>query len=522
MSKKELPTWAQAKEQSFHFSLINQYAVYKHQTDDSTLSDRTLTDLDFHDFFKFVDRTSSAVGQQYLFDQFIQNSFDYESLLQQEDLVNHYQTNQELRIKSQKLLFQLSKGNDYYFPFLIFGELPEKSNYLWLVKILQVLSLASCIIAIKYPVFIFVLMFLFTINLGMHYFNKQRIGKFTVYFSRLTKLSDTLNKLLPHSNYRQASTTQIKSDIRNVEKITSKILFLKTDNLQDSEFGFVAWFIVEIFKILSLSEITTFHKVIDKIIDCRESIENVFINIGKIDTAISICSLRDGLEYYAIPEFLDKGKEIELDSLTHPLIKNCIENDLMLKNKSLLLTGSNMAGKSSFIKAINLSVLSSQVLNTSFAKAYKAPPLKIMTSMTIKDDLENDSSYYMEEVDSIHRLIEASGEEQNQYLFTIDEIFKGTNTVERISTAKAILEFLNKNNHLVLVSTHDIELTKLLDDKYEFYYFQEDLENNKLGFDYKLKKGILKKSNAIKILEISGYPKDITDEARRLVEEMIT
>ena len=87
---------------------------------------------------------------------------------------------------------------------------------------------------------------------------------------------------------------------------------------------------------------------------------------------------------------------------------------------------------------------------------------------------------------------------------------------DRISAAKAILEYLNQSNHIVLVSTHDIELTQLLGGQFALYYFQERVEEEKLSFDYTIKKGALKKKNAIKILEIAGYPKAIIAEAERL------
>ena len=93
--------------------------------------------------------------------------------------------------------------------------------------------------------------------------------------------------------------------------------------------------------------------------------------------------------------------------------------------------------------------------------------------------------------------------------------FKGTNTVERISGGKAILSYLNKGNNLVFVSTHDIELTELLEtENYELFHFSETIESNELTFDHKLKKGKLKTRNAIKILELYNYPTEIITEAK--------
>jgi DNA mismatch repair ATPase MutS len=140
--------------------------------------------------------------------------------------------------------------------------------------------------------------------------------------------------------------------------------------------------------------------------------------------------------------------------------------------------------------------------------------MKVYSSIRITDDLLEDTSYYLKEVLTIKELIEASND-KNPCLFVLDEIFKGTNTIERISGGKAILSFLNKINHIVLVSTHDIELTDLLvKDNYELFHFSELIENEKLIFDHKLKEGKLKTRNAIKILELYKYPAEIITDAR--------
>lgn len=236
--------------------------------------------------------------------------------------------------------------------------------------------------------------------------------------------------------------------------------------------------------------------------------------------AISIASLRAGLPVYAIPSFTGRRKEIKLTQLYHPLIDHCVPNDFYLADKSLLLTGSNMSGKSTFIKAINLNLISSQVLNTSFATSYVAPFFRIATCMRIRDDVMNNKSYYMHEVDTIKRLMDVAENTAAQYVFTIDEVFKGTNTIERISAAKAILEYLNRGDHLVLVSTHDVELTQLLKDSFDLHYFQESIEQDTLSFDYQIKSGALTVRNAINILEHVGYPEQVIQEARTLADEI--
>jgi DNA mismatch repair ATPase MutS len=182
----------------------------------------------------------------------------------------------------------------------------------------------------------------------------------------------------------------------------------------------------------------------------------------------------------------------------------------------MLLTGSNMSGKTTFIRTVAINSILAQTLNCCFAKSYNAPFYKIYSSIRITDDLLENTSYYLQEVLTVKELIDASND-KSPCLFVLDEIFKGTNTIERISGGKAILSYLNKINHTVLVSTHDIELTALLEkDNYDLYHFSEQIENNNLFFDHKIKAGKLKTRNAIKILDLYKYPSEIIKEAKEI------
>jgi len=110
--------------------------------------------------------------------------------------------------------------------------------------------------------------------------------------------------------------------------------------------------------------------------------------------------------------------------------------------------------------------------------------------------------------------------DENLNLFLLDEIFKGTNTVERISAGKAVLSSLNNDRNIVFVSTHDIELADLLKDEYDLYHFSEIVSNKTVDFDYKLKNGKLKNRNAIRILQINDYPEGIINEAIELSKKL--
>ena len=131
----------------------------------------------------------------------------------------------------------------------------------------------------------------------------------------------------------------------------------------------------------------------------------------------------------------------------------------------------------------------------------------------------NDKSYYFEEVLTIKEMIEKS-EIPGSNLFLLDEIFKGTNTIERISAGRAVLSYLNNESNIVFVSTHDIELADLLQGDYKLYHFSEQVNNKTVAFDFKLKEGKLENRNAIRILESNGYPMQIIIEAIDLSKKL--
>jgi DNA mismatch repair ATPase MutS len=281
----------------------------------------------------------------------------------------------------------------------------------------------------------------------------------------------------------------------------------------------IFWSFLELFKALFLLVPLLLFGVLRQLDTKRREIEKVFSFVGYIDSLISIASLRKGLGLFCIPEVTDKNKVLEVKDMYHPLIADCVQNSLLVADRSILLTGSNMSGKTSFIRTVGLNVITGLTLNTCFASCFCASRFKVYSAIRLSDDLMNNKSYYFEEVITIKEMIDKSQETVSN-LFLLDEIFKGTNTIERISAGKAVLSYLNTGSNLVFVSTHDIELAELLNDTYELYHFSEQVINKTVDFDFKLKPGKLKNRNAIRILEINNYPKQVITEAIEISTEL--
>ena len=179
-----------------------------------------------------------------------------------------------------------------------------------------------------------------------------------------------------------------------------------------------------------------------------------------------------------------------------------------------------MSGKTTFIRIIGINVLLAQTLHTAFARTFAlSAPIKIYSALMLADDLSEGKSFYMKEVDTIKEMISRS-QEGTANLFLFDEIFKGTNTTERIAVAKAVLSYLNTTDNIIVATTHDAELATLLDTEYDLYHFSEVIQDETFSFDYKLKSGPLYQRNAIRLLEINGFPPTVIRDAYRTIEKI--
>lgn len=509
--------WGQMKERYIPIDSVRLYFDQKPIQDDAhVIDDRIANDLDLDRVFAVIDRTTSRVGQQYLYDRLRRPTHHPKEWARLEERVQHFQDTIPAREEAQLVLSELNDTNDYYFSALIFEELPEKPVWMGWVQLLQGMTIASLLLGIFYPVILWAFFLALPVNMFIHYRNKNHIGKFLATFGRFGVLYNVGMALRPQMT---EDKQEIREHFRQLKNILKKMGWIKTDQMQEREAYAPVWFVMEILKFVTLSEFFTFFKLIDQIEANRKSIQFVFESIGSIDMAISIASLRTGLPYFSRPEFTATPKQIDFAAALHPLLLDGVANDLQLDQKSMLLTGSNMSGKTTYIRTIGLNVILAQSILTPICRRYRAPFFRLGTSIRIQDDVEEDKSYYLEEVTVIGELIRRSTAPE-PYLFIIDEMFKGTNTLERVSAAKAVLSYLNRGNSTVLISTHDIELTEYLKDAFDLYYFQESVENSILTFDYRLKQGKLQQRNAIKILEIMDYPKAITEEAHLLAEQM--
>ena len=508
------------KEEDFNFGLIEHYFRYKDHSNVFQVADNQLiNDADLDELFMYIDRTHSKIGQQYLYNQIL--SIDATpNFEEQESLIESFAKHKEERIKIQSLLSKLNRRESYYISHLFLSGFIPKPNWFWVVKILSIASFGTLLLSLFIHKFFILLIILYIVNMMFYLWNKNNIMVYSDSIPQLMPLCKMAKEFVG-MNIIPKSKQKILSSAHSINELKNQIKFFRLKTGFASEFESLLLFAWEAVNILFLIEPQIVFNVLGKLDKKRNDIQTVFEYIGKIDSAISIAAMRTSVPYYCKPVFLNIDKiTLDFTDIYHPLISDCVSNSLQIQDKSILLTGSNMSGKTTFIRTIALNVLLAQTVNTCFAQTFTLSQTRLFSAIRITDDLFSEKSYYFEEVLTIKNMINESLSESKN-IFLLDELFKGTNTVERIAAGKAVLSYLAKSdNNLVFVSTHDIELTDLLKETYDLYHFTEVIQGDQIHFDYKLKDGNLLTKNAIRILEINDYPAQIVEEAKEISKNL--
>jgi ABC-type multidrug transport system fused ATPase/permease subunit len=207
---------------------------------------------------------------------------------------------------------------------------------------------------------------------------------------------------------------------------------------------------------------------------------------------------------YVYPDLVKNDLTVKTKELGHPLIlhKERIDNDFAInRHEFYIITGANMAGKSTFLRTVALSIVMANTGLPVCAKSYTYNPIKLITSMRTSDSLQEDSSYFFSELKRLQYIINKVQKEE--YFIVLDEILKGTNSKDKAEGSEKFLERLTQSKATGLIATHDLSLCKLADKYNQIanYYFDAEIIDNELYFDYTLKNGICKNMNASFLLK---------------------
>ena len=211
---------------------------------------------------------------------------------------------------------------------------------------------------------------------------------------------------------------------------------------------------------------------------------------------------------HCFPEIVSSKFIIDAQQLGHPLIskEKRVDNDFSIQGTNFfIITGANMAGKSTFLRTVSLSIIMANIGLPVCAKSFDYSPIKLITSMRTSDSLTDDESYFFSELKRLKMIIESVQltEKPGDYFIILDEILKGTNSTDKAIGSRKFVERLVKLGAMGIIATHDLSLCEISKDLSEVknYYFDAEIIDNELHFDYTFKEGICKNMNASFLLK---------------------
>lgn len=488
------------------------------------VDDITWNDLEMDRIFQAMDNARSSIGREYLYKTLRMPSMDPEEIADTGRSVSWISRAGRGRERLQLLLSKLGFVRNFSFSDYIDSIQGLKSVGSGISILLDILLIVSILITVLANAAVGVVMIIAValIATAVYFKKKPDIEPYFICLSQVSRMVRTGMALMEERDIFRDAPEGLKEKIRDISicvdvlKPCTKGDWLIADSRSTGSPGEVFMNYIRMFTHV---DIIHYNRAIKRMQGRKKEIQALMDSYGYLEMIICAASFREAMPVWSSPEFDNTAKkELMAEGLVHPLIKEPVPNSIGVPSEektNVLITGSNASGKSTFLKAVAINAILSQAIATACADRYQAPVYRIYSSMSLRDDLKTSGSYYMVEIRSIKRILEAVEEPSAvPVLAFIDEVLRGTNTIERIAASSAILESAGEKNAVIFAATHDIELTSLLDESFANYHFREEMTSDGIEFSYKLQQGPAVTRNAIALLESLGYDSEVTQEAK--------
>lgn len=489
---------------------LDRVAYFSEHTSGSLMDDITANDINFYDLYNRINHTSSAPGEEYLYALLRRPVFDIEELNKREKLFEFFKEKSDIRTELQYQLLKVRK-NKYVSMYASLAKIDQMEKDSTIFHVFCGLGvLVSAVISpiyIKYgvPALIF---FLF-LNVITYYSRKHKVREYMTAFSQANRMCDCLESI---AAMNLPELSEENADIKKALKATNT--FRKCMKYVSISFsGDMLGMIMDYVNMILHIDLILFNFSLNNAKKCLDDIFLLYETAGYIDSMISITAYRENLTFYCLPELVQSEKPfVKATQIYHPLLDNPVSLDIDV-HKGMLITGSNASGKSTFLKEVAINLFFAQTIHTCTAKSFNASYCRVLTSMAVKDNIITGDSYYIAEIKSVKRILDEKADVP--VIGFTDELFKGTNTVERIAANIAVLTAFADSNKLIFAASHDIELCERCSDRYDNYHFTEDLAGDDIVFTYKLLPGPSDSGNAIRLLKKYGFSEEITKNAEK-------
>lgn len=497
-------------------------SYYLRHKEDGQIDDITWGDLEMDGLFLRMNYTLSASGEEYLYyalRTLRQNAGELEHF---ESIVDFFGKNPDERVRFQFRMNQLGYTGKYSLYDYIdnLNYLGERSNRKHIAADL-LFPVMIGMLWINFSLGIMGLVALIIYNIVTYFGEKSQIDPYITSFAyilRLMEVCDSAEKLKLSACGEELE--RIRFHRKKLKGMERNSFWVTASNRGGNAAGDILSALMDYVRMVFHVDLIKFNNMLRFLRGHTEDVDVIIGTLGYLETAVAVWIFRQSLENgWCLPEFTEE-ETVELREGYHPLLGNPVKNSIRTE-RGVLLTGSNASGKSTFLKTVAVNAVLSQSVNTCAADQYRAPFFHLYSSMALRDDMEGGDSYYIVEIKALKRILDAAASGERPVLCFVDEVLRGTNTVERIAASTQILRSLGGAGIFCFAATHDIELTGLLEGEFENYHFEEDVREGDIFFSYRLHAGKATTRNAIRLLELMGYDEEIVEKAARQAENFL-
>lgn len=491
---------------------------YKHNIPKHYVDDITWNDLNMDEIFKSMNYTESSVGEEYLYYMLRNMECEPSKIDKQEKLITYFMENEDARLYLQMLYHTIGKTGKYsVFDYLDYvDQVKVKGN---LRQILMICLIVASIVVCFFNsgIGIVLLISLLIGNILSYFKEKKDVEPYLYSLAYVQKLLDACKKLCGIKlDILEESQAELKENLKRFRDFSANSMWIHmgSGNMTGSPLDII----LDYLRMITHIDLIIFNHLFKKLQGRKEEVVTLVRVLGEIEACIAIGWYRNTLPYYTTPDFA--GKNLEITDACHPLIEEAVPNSIKADG-GVLITGSNASGKSTFLKTVAINAILAQGIHTVYAKEYKAEVFDVFSSMALRDSVVQGDSYFMVEIKSIKRILEKVRTSERKMICFVDEVLRGTNTVERIAASTHILMCLQRAETICFAATHDIELARLLKDTYDNYHFEEVMEDEDVKFSYLLCEGKATSRNAIKLLKVLGYEDSLVKDAENMAAHFL-
>ena len=439
--------WGKPKVPARGLDAVARYHAHANLTDAGrAVDDGTWRDLGMDFIYAHVDRTASFAGGARLYHRLRTPEGPLPALRRFDELATAFGRDPAAREDVQSVFASIDDYGQPQITEVLFGTLPSRLAMRNLFPVLTFFTILALVASIASPVARVLLGVLAIASIAVRMLHGRRglvPGEGLRKVSGLFAVGRGLARLRRPA--LEPELGKIRGTMDRLAGLARATSWLLVDASGGNDSIAVAIAYVNAFLLLDLIALAWSLELVHR---HRADLQALFALAGDLDAAIAVASFRAGVEVFCRPEIVPGGTALELEAAVHPLIPRAVPNGIRVEGRGVLVTGANMSGKSTLVRTVAINALLAQTIYTTLAARYRAPVLRVRALMSATDDVERSRSYYYAELEGAKALLEPSPE-GTRTLVVLDELFRGTNTDERIGAGKAVLEALRRAGHFV-------------------------------------------------------------------------